>query len=44
MANISNSASNTLIDGSTSADFIENSGYNVTIFAYKGDDTISNSG
>ena len=44
MANISNSTSNTLIDGSSGADYIENKSYNVTIFAYNGNDTISNSG
>ena len=45
MANISNSTDDTLIDGSTGADFIENTyGDRVTIFAYKGDDTISNKG
>ncbi len=36
MANISNSTSDTLIEGGSGADYIENSGHNVTIFGLQG--------
>ena len=42
--NISNSNSNRIIDGSSSADSISNTGASVSIYAYSGDDTIENYG
>ena len=42
--NISNTEEERIIDGSSSADDIYNSGYGTSIYSYSGDDTIGNTG